>query len=84
MTIHEYGAQHERVLVLLHPSLVMYDYFDYVTPLLEPYFHLVIPALPGYDPECRRNWVTGCLRTDTVRSAVCMAARWAAASLSGC
>ena len=58
MTIHEYGAQHERVLVLLHPSLVMYDYFDYVTPLLEPYFHLVIPALPGYDPECRSDYTS--------------------------
>jgi pimeloyl-ACP methyl ester carboxylesterase len=27
----------------------MWDYFEYVIPLLEKDYHLVIPALPGYD-----------------------------------
>ena len=51
MNIHEYGTENRNVLVLIHPSLVMWDYFEYVIPLLSPFFHLVIPALPGYDPD---------------------------------
>ena len=51
MTIHEYGAENERTIVLIHPSLVMWDYFEYVIPYLEDRYHLVIPALPGYDKE---------------------------------
>lgn len=51
MTIHEYGQDKEKVLVLIHPSAVMWDYFEYVIPLLKDDFHLIIPALPGYDEE---------------------------------
>lgn len=51
MTIHEYGAENRNILVLIHPSLVMWDYFSYVIPLLEPDYHIVVPALPGYDPD---------------------------------
>ncbi len=28
MTIHEYGTENERIIVLIHPSLVMWDYFE--------------------------------------------------------
>lgn len=49
MTFHEYGTQNEKVIVLIHPSAVMWDYFSYLIPLLERDFHLLIPALPGYD-----------------------------------
>lgn len=51
MTFHEYGTQNEKVIVLIHPSAVMWDYFSYLIPLLERDFHLLIPALPGYDEE---------------------------------
>lgn len=51
MTIHEYGIDKEAVIVLIHPSAVMWDYFDYVIPLLKEDYHLIIPALPGYDEE---------------------------------
>lgn len=51
MTIHEYGTDKEAVIVLIHPSAVMWDYFDYVIPLLREDYHLIIPALPGYDEE---------------------------------
>lgn len=51
MTIHEYGADNPQVIVLVHPSVVMWDYFEYVVPLLKEDYHLVIPALPGYDKE---------------------------------
>ena len=34
MTVHEYGAG-EKIIVLVHPTVVMWDYFDYIVPLLE-------------------------------------------------
>ena len=49
MTIHEYGQANGEVVVLIHPSLVMWDYFEYVIPLLQDRVHLIVPALPGYD-----------------------------------
>lgn len=51
MTIHEYGKKNKKILVLIHPAVVMWDYFDEVIPLLEAKYHLIIPALPGYDKE---------------------------------
>ena len=51
MTVHEFGQENKKTVVLIHPSLVMWDYFEYVRPLLEKKYHLVIPALPGYDPD---------------------------------
>lgn len=49
MTVHEYGEGNDKNIVLIHPSVVMWDYFDYLIPLLEGRYHLIIPALPGYD-----------------------------------
>lgn len=49
MTIHEYGKENEKTIVLIHPAAVMWDYFDYVIPLLKEDYHLIVPALPGYD-----------------------------------
>lgn len=51
MTIHEFGQAHDEVVVLVHPSVVMWDYFEYVIPLMQEYYHLIVPALPGYDTE---------------------------------
>ena len=51
MTFHEFGTDNEKTVVLIHPSLVMWDYFEYVIPLMKDRFHLIIPALPGYDKE---------------------------------
>jgi len=50
MTIHEFGKENDPVVVLIHPSIVMWDYFEDVIPLLAEKYHLIIPALPGYDP----------------------------------
>jgi pimeloyl-ACP methyl ester carboxylesterase len=49
MTIHEFGKENKEIILMIHPSAVMWDYFEYVIPLLEKDYHLVIPALPGYD-----------------------------------
>ena len=51
MTIHEFGQHNSDVVVLIHPSVVMWDYFEYVIPLMQDHYHLVVPALPGYDPD---------------------------------
>ena len=49
MRIYEYGKENPECILLIHPSLVTWDYFEYVIPLLEKRYHLLIPALPGYD-----------------------------------
>uniref|UniRef100_I5AXC8 AB hydrolase-1 domain-containing protein n=1 Tax=Eubacterium cellulosolvens (strain ATCC 43171 / JCM 9499 / 6) TaxID=633697 RepID=I5AXC8_EUBC6 len=58
MTIHEFGEENEPVVVLVHPSIVMWDYFEYVIPLLETRYHLIIPSLPGYDPDVRNDFTS--------------------------
>lgn len=58
MTIHEFGTENERVIVLIHPSVVMWDYFEYVIPLLEKEAHLIVPALPGYDPDVKADFTS--------------------------
>jgi len=49
MTFYEYGIQNEKTLVLIHPSIVYSDFFEYVVPLLQKDFHVIVPAMPGYD-----------------------------------
>lgn len=51
MTIHEFGPAGAPALLLVHPSLVQWDYFEYTIPLLEANFRVFVPALPGYDPD---------------------------------
>lgn len=51
MNIHEFGKENKEVLLLIHPSVVKWDYFEAVIPLLEKKYHLLVPALPGYDFE---------------------------------
>ncbi|MCR4951058.1 MAG: alpha/beta hydrolase [Solobacterium sp.] len=51
MKIHAFGKENEKTIVLIHPALVMWDYFEYVIPLLQEKYHLIIPALPGYDEQ---------------------------------
>ena len=49
MKIYEYGRGNPEIILLIHPSLVTWDYFENVIPLLEQHYHLLIPAFPGYD-----------------------------------
>jgi len=58
MTIHEFGQENEETIVLVHPSVVMWDYFEYVIPLLEKKYHLVIPAISGYDPDVKNDFTS--------------------------
>ncbi|MBQ7152669.1 MAG: alpha/beta hydrolase [Clostridia bacterium] len=56
MRIYEYGKENPECILLIHPSLVAWDYFENVIPLLEKKYHLLIPALPGYDLEDRSEF----------------------------
>lgn len=58
MTYHEFGVENKRVILFIHPAVVLWDYFEYVIPLLKNDFHLVIPALPGYDPERKDDFTS--------------------------
>ena len=51
MNIHEFGKENAETILLIHPSVVKWDYFENVIPLLQKKYHLLIPALPGYDFE---------------------------------
>lgn len=51
LNVHEFGRENETIMVLIHPSVVRWDYFERVIPLLEKHCRLIIPALPGYDLE---------------------------------
>ena len=51
MTIHEFGKENNDVLVMFHPLGVWHDVFEYVIPELSEHFHLIIPAIPGHDPD---------------------------------
>lgn len=51
MTIHEFGCENPKTLLLIHPSVVKWDYFETVIPFLQKDYHLLVPALPGYDFE---------------------------------
>lgn len=51
MNIHEFGKGNEQAILLIHPSVVRWDYFEHLIPLLKNKYHLIIPALPGYDSE---------------------------------
>ncbi len=58
MTIHEFGKDNKEVIVLVHPSMVMWDYFEYVIPLLENRYRLIVPALPGYDEDMKGDFTS--------------------------
>ena len=45
MNIHEFGADKNKIIVLIHPSLVMWDYFEYILSILKEEYHIIVPAL---------------------------------------
>lgn len=51
VNIHEFGKENQETILLIHPSVVKWDYFENVIPLLQEKYHLLVPALPGYDFE---------------------------------
>ena len=58
MKIHEFGNKNAPAILLIHPSLVMWDYYEAVVPLLEERYHVFVPALPGYDKEEKSDFTS--------------------------
>ena len=58
MNIHEFGKENNKIIVLIHPSVVMWDYFEYVIPRMQKDYHLIVPALPGYDPDEKNDFTS--------------------------
>lgn len=58
MTIHEFGKDRPKIIVLIHPSIVRWDYFEFVIPLLENSARIIVPALPGYDESDRGDFTS--------------------------
>ena len=58
MKLYEFGKENKDVVVLIHPSLVTWDYFEYVIPHLQDDYHVVVPALPGYDLTDRSEFTS--------------------------
>ena len=56
MTIHEFGQSHGEVVVLVHPSGVMWDYFEYVIPLMQERYHLIVRDCGGACGLADRAW----------------------------
>ncbi|KAG4090089.1 hydrolase, alpha/beta fold family [Neocallimastix lanati (nom. inval.)] len=51
ITIHEFGKENSETIVLFHPLGVWWDVYEYVIPILEKNYHVVVPAVPGLDPD---------------------------------
>ena len=58
MNIRQFGAAERPAMVLIHPSLVTWDYFRDVIPFLESDYRLFVPALPGFDPASEEGFVS--------------------------
>ena len=55
MNIHEFGKDNEKIIVLLHPLGVWWDVFSETIDLLENEYHLIVPAIPGHDPDDQKS-----------------------------
>jgi len=51
LTIHEFGKENSEIIVMFQPLGVWWDVYEYVIPILEKDYHIVIPAIPGLDPD---------------------------------
>lgn len=51
MEIKEFGTVHTDIILMLHPNCVTWEVFNFVIPVLSEKYHLIIPAMPGHDPD---------------------------------
>lgn len=58
LTVHEFGKSNHKVVILIHPSMVYWDYFEDVIPFLEQKYHLLIPSIPGYDTQSTSDFTS--------------------------
>ena len=51
MNVHEFGTQNPDILLMFHGSCMAWDMYREAAETLARRFHVVIPALPGHDPD---------------------------------
>ncbi|ORX65887.1 hydrolase, alpha/beta fold family [Anaeromyces robustus] len=51
ITVHEFGKENPNIIVMYHPLGVWWDVYEYVIKILEKDYHLIIPSIPGLDPD---------------------------------
>lgn len=47
--IHEFGEENKKILLMLHGSCMSWDMYEESISILKNNYHVIIPALPGYD-----------------------------------
>ena len=45
MNIHEFGKENKETILMIHPSVVKWDYFENIIPLLQKKYHLPVMIL---------------------------------------
>ncbi|MDR1795609.1 MAG: alpha/beta hydrolase [Erysipelotrichaceae bacterium] len=58
MNFHEYGQQNKKIVVILHGSCMAYDMYEESIEILKHSFHVIIPALPGYDLDTSEDFTS--------------------------
>lgn len=56
--IHEFGKENEKILLMLHGSCMTWDMYEESIRILEKNYHVIIPALPGYDFDTDTNFTS--------------------------
>ena len=49
MNFHEFGTEHEKCILLIHPLAVDWTVFSFCYPRLAENYRVIIPAMPGMD-----------------------------------
>lgn len=52
MRIYEFGKENRKVLLMFHGSCMTWNMFEKSIRQLSKKYHVIMPALPGHDPEC--------------------------------
>jgi len=58
MNIHEFGRENPDILLMFHGSCMFWDMYEEAIERLSGHFHVVIPALPGHDPETTEDYTS--------------------------
>lgn len=53
---HEFGSENQEILLMFHGACMVWDMYDEAIKALSKHFHVVIPALPGHDPETNSDY----------------------------
>ncbi|MFT8889202.1 MAG: alpha/beta hydrolase [Ethanoligenens sp.] len=58
MNIYEFGKQNPDILLMFHGACMYWNMYEEAIGILAEHFHVVIPALPGHDPDTDENFTS--------------------------